>query len=120
MARETTLTPLSNEGSAREVGRPAVAGGGPKNNPVLDAKTAPLQVQLQKEAIGAERLEPGAATKNWFYAGTKQQESTVDLENVGVRSQFSLGQSAAVDGVGVRHRQIVKDYFTALNQGIHP
>jgi hypothetical protein len=119
MGREAALTQPSHEASAGEGGRPALAGGEAKNNAVLDIKTAPLQVQLQKEAIGAEQLEPGAA-KNWFYAGTRQRESGVGFENVSVRSEFTLGQSEAVDGVAVRHRQIVKDYFTVSNQSTHP
>lgn len=121
IARETAVMAPNNEASGREVGRAAAAGGEAQNDAVLKAKTAPLQVQLQPKAIGAQQPESGETTaKDWFYAGTRQQKSRVDFENAGARSEFSLGRSAALDGVAVRHRRIVKDYFTTLNQSTHP
>ena len=95
--------------------------GDAQSDPVLGAKVAPLAVQLRQEAIGAEGQESAnTAPKTWFYAETKQQQSNVDLENVAARSEFTLGQSAALEGVAVRHRQIVKEYFMALHQGARP
>jgi hypothetical protein len=121
VAPETSVVAPDNGASGREAGHPAAAGGGAQNDAVLKAKIVPLQVQLQPKAIGAQRPESDeAVAKNWFYAATREQRSAVDFDNVAARSAFSLGQSTALDGVAVRHRQIVKDYFTALNQSTHP
>ena len=103
--------------SGREGSKTGAVTGDAQSDAVLGAKVAPLAVQLRQEAIDPEGQEAVTAPKSWFYAETKQQQSNIDLENVSARSEFTLGQSAALEGVAVRHRQIVKEYFMALHQG---
>jgi hypothetical protein len=107
--------------SGREGSKAGAATGDAQSDPVVGAKVAPLTVQLRQEAIGADARESAnTAPKTWFYAETKQQQSKVRLENVGARSEFSLGQSTVLEGVAVRHQRIVKEYFMALHQGALP
>ena len=111
----------NNNSSGREGSKAGAVTGDAQSDPVVGAKVAPLAVQLQQEAIGADARESAnIAPKTWFYAETKQQQSRVRLENVGARSEFSLGQSTALEGVAVRHQRIVKEYFMALHQGALP
>jgi hypothetical protein len=111
----------NNNSSGREGSKAGAVTGDAQSDPVVGAKVAPLAVQLRQEAIGADARESAnTAPKTWFYAETKQQQSKVRLENVGARSEFSLGQSTALEGVAVRHQRIVKEYFMALHQGALP
>jgi hypothetical protein len=41
----------------------------------------------------------------------------LDYQGVGARSSFALGQSTGPEGISIRHRQIVKDYFMTLHEG---
>jgi hypothetical protein len=102
----------------REGGKPGAATGDAQSDAVLGAKVAQLAVQLRPETVDAESLS--AATKQWFYAETQKRVSGIELEPVRARSEFTLSQSAPPEGVAVRHRQIVKQYFMALHQGARP
>jgi hypothetical protein len=105
----------------REGTKPGTATGDAQSDAVLGAKVAPLAVQLRRETIGIESPGAGdAAPKEWFYAETQKRASSIELEPVRARSEFVLGQSAALEGVAERHRQIVKQYFMALHQGARP
>jgi hypothetical protein len=115
VARETTASQQqegSKTGSAR---------GDSQADPVLGAKATPLEVQLKQEAIAGQRQEEDkGAAKSWFYTDSQQQKSILGFEDTRARSGFTLGQSTAFDGVSIRHRQIVKDYFMALRQDTPP
>jgi hypothetical protein len=84
---------------------------------VLGKKTTPLAVQLEREGVtGDQREDPEGPPKSWFYAESKEQKSTLDFEGVQARSSSTLGQSSAPEGISIRHRQIVKDYFMNLRE----
>jgi hypothetical protein len=105
----------------REGSKPGAAAGDAQSDAVLGAKVAPLAVRLRQETIDAESLgAPDAVPKEWFYVETQKRASSIELEPARPRSEFTLGQSAALEGVAVRHRQIVKEYFMALHQGARP
>src|SRR5206468_1286455 len=107
--------------SGREGRKAGAVTGDAQSDAVVGAKVAPLAVQLRQEAIGAEGQEAAnTARKTWFYAETKQQQSNVGLESTSAHTEFVLGQSAAPEGVAVRHRQLVKEYFMTLHQGAQP
>ncbi|HTS55140.1 MAG TPA: hypothetical protein VMH26_17855 [Burkholderiales bacterium] len=115
VARETTAS------EQQESSKTGSALGDSRADPVLGAKVTPLAVQLKQEAIAGQRQSEDQGTaKSWFYADSRQQKSTLELEDVRAAARFTLGQSAALDGVSVRHRQIVKDYFTAQRQDAPP
>jgi hypothetical protein len=101
--------PFGHEG-----GKPGAATGNAQSDAVFGAKVAPLAVQLRPETVHAE--SPDAAPKQWFYAETPRNASSIGLEAVKAGSEFTLGQSVAPMGVDIRHREIVKDYFMALHQ----
>jgi len=56
------------------------------------------------------------AGAGWFYTESRQQAATVGFEDVRAPARSALGQSAALDAVSIRHRRMVKDYFTATRQ----
>jgi len=119
--QQSGLSASHDNSSGREGSKAGAVTGDAQSDPVIGAKVAPLAVQLQQEAAGVDgRESANTAPKTWFYAGTKQEQSKVRLENVAARSEFSLGQSTALEGVAVRHQRIVKEYFMALHQGALP
>jgi len=84
----------------------------------LGNRVTPLGVQLKKEAVpNPEPEDQQDAAKNWFYTESKEQKSVVELREVQARESFAQAQSGAAEGVSVRHRQIVKDYFMQLREG---
>ncbi len=84
----------------------------------LGSKVTPLGVQLKKEAVpNPEPEDQQDAAKNWFYTESKEQKSVVELREVQARESFAQAQSGAAEGISVRHRQIVKDYFMHLREG---
>jgi hypothetical protein len=83
----------------------------------LGSKATTLGVQLHKEVVpNRDPEDQQAAARNWFYAESKEQKSTVDLREVEARERFSQAQSGSAEGISVRHRQIVKDYFMHLHE----
>jgi hypothetical protein len=119
--QQASMNGLNSSAFGREGGEPGAATGDAQSDAVLGAKVAPLAVKLRQETIDAESLDAAnAAPKEWFYAETQKRASSIDLEPARSRSEFTLGQSAALEGVAIRHRQIVKEYFMALHQGARP
>jgi hypothetical protein len=121
MFRTTAVARETSASEQQEGSKTGSALGDSRADPVLGAKATPLEVQLKQEAIATSRQEDDkSAAKSWFYADSQQQTSIVGLDDVRARSGFTLGQSTALDGVSIRHRQIVKDYFTGLRQDAAP
>lgn len=118
--QQTGINGPDGNPSGHEGSKPGAATGDAQSDAVLGEKVAPLAAQLRQEAIDAEGQGAATAPKSWFYVETKQQQSNIDLENVSARSEFTLAQAAAREGLAVRNRQIVKEYFMALRQGARP
>ena len=74
-------------------------------------------VQLEREGVsGGQAGEP--RTGEELVLHRKQgAEGIGDCEGVQARSRSPLGQSSAPEGISIRHRQIVKDYFMNLREG---
>jgi hypothetical protein len=83
----------------------------------LGSRATPLSVQLSKEAVpNPDPENQQDAAKNWFYAESKEQKSIVELRDMQARDSFAQAQTGATEGVSIRHRQIVKDYFMHLRE----
>ena len=75
-------------------------------------------MQLRQEAVAGDKQEDAeGAPRDWFYTESQEQKSVLDYQGVGPRSRLALGQSNALEGIPIRHRQIVKDYFMTLREG---
>ena len=115
VARETTPS-AQQEGS-----KTGSALGDSRADPVLGAKATSLEVQLKQEAVpDRSRQEDDRAGTGWFYTESRQQAATLGFEGVRAPAQSELGQSGAVDAVSIRHRRMVKNYFTTLRQDPTP
>ncbi|MEO8630514.1 MAG: hypothetical protein ABI612_20815 [Betaproteobacteria bacterium] len=108
----------ANQASQQQEGTKAGSAlGDAPSDPVLGKKTTRLEVQLRKEAMPNEtQSDEESKSKTWFYAESKEQKSMLDTQSVAARGTFAEAQSTAPEGVAVRHRQIVKDYFMQLRQ----
>ena len=115
VARETTPS-AQQEGS-----KSGSALGDSRADSVLGAKATSLEVQLKQEAVLDRPQQDDRAGTGWFYTESRQQAATLGFEDVRAPAQQStLGQSAAVDAVSIRHRRMVKNYFTTLRQDPTP
>jgi hypothetical protein len=109
---------LEKQNSVQQEGsKTGAAMGESKADAALGNRTAPLSVQLKREAVpNSEPDDEQNAPKNWFYAESKEQKSIVELRDVQSRESFGQAQSGSAEGISVRHRQIVKDYFMQLRE----
>jgi len=114
VARETTPS-AQQEGS-----KTGSALGDSRADPVLGAKATSLEVQLKQEAVPDRPQQDERAATGWFYTESRQQAATLGFEEVRAPAQSKLGQSAAVDALSIRHRRMVKNYFTTLRQDPTP
>jgi hypothetical protein len=109
---------LEKQNSIQQEGsKTGAAMGESQADAALGNRTAPLSVQLKREAVpNSEPEDEQNAPKNWFYAESKEQKSVVELRDVQSRDSFGQAQSGSTEGISVRHRQIVKDYFMQLRE----
>lgn len=114
VARETTPS-AQQEGS-----KTGSALGDSRADPVLGAKATSLEVQLKQEAVPDRPQQDDRTGAGWFYTESRQQAATLGFEEVRAPAQSELGQSTAVDAVSIRHRRMVKNYFTTLRQDPTP
>ena len=118
MFRSAAVAQENRPSQQQEGSKTGTALGDSEADPVLGKKVTPLDVQLKREAVTGEQQEDAEGKpKNWYYTESKQQASVVDYQGVGARSSFALGQSTGPEGISIRHRQIVKDYFMTLREG---
>ncbi|HYL18607.1 MAG TPA: hypothetical protein VEV20_07990 [Burkholderiales bacterium] len=118
MFRSAAVAQENRPSQQQEGSKTGAALGDSEADPVLGKKVTPLDVQLKREAVTGEQQEDAEGKpKNWYYTESKQQASVVDYQGVGARSSFALGQSSGPEGISIRHRQIVKDYFMTLREG---
>jgi hypothetical protein len=109
---------LEHKNSVQQEGsKTGAAMGDSQADAPLGSRVAPLGVQLKKESVPNSAPEDAQnAAKNWFYAESKEQQSILELRDVRARESFAQAQSGAAEGISVRHRQIVKDYFMHLRE----
>ena len=63
--------------------------------------------------------KPGEeGSRAWFYTESKEQKSQVQSQDVQARSSYVPAEAADLEGIAIRHRQFVKDYFMTLHEGV--
>ena len=117
MFRSAAVAQEKKASEQQEGSKTGTAMGESQADAPLGRKATPLGVQLKKEAVGGEPEDQQEAAKNWFYAESKEQRSIIELREIESRNSFAQAQSGTAEGISVRHRQIVKDYFMHLREG---
>ncbi len=117
MFRSAAVAQEKKSSAQQEGSKTGAAMGESQADAPLGDKVTPLGVQLEKEAVpNATPEDQQEAAKNWFYSESKEQKSIVELREVQARERFSQTQSEAAEGISIKHRQIVKDYFMHLRE----
>jgi hypothetical protein len=117
MFRAAAVAQEKRASEQQEASKTGAAMGDSQADAPLGSRVTPLSVQLSKEAVpNPEPEDQQDAAKNWFYAESKEQKSIIELRDMQARDSFAQAQTGAAEGVSVRHRQIVKDYFMHLRE----
>ena len=111
VARESMRSP---ESAGAKTGD---AAGESQADPLLGDKTARLDAQLKREVIQQESKPGEEGSQAWFYTESKEQKSQVQSQDVQARSSYAQAETADPEGIAIRHRQFVKDYFMTLHEG---
>jgi len=111
VARESMRSPES------EGAKTGDATGESQADPLLGDKTARLDAQLKREVIQQESKPGEEGSQAWFYTESKEQKSQVQSQDVQARSSYAQAETAGPEGIAIRHRQFVKDYFMTLHEG---
>lgn len=118
MFRSAAVAQESKPSAQQEGSKSGNAMGESEAEPVLGGKTTPLAVQLKREGVAGERQdETGQEGRDWFYTQSKEQRSVLELNDVQARARFAQADTAGGEGISMRHRRIVKDYFINLREG---
>jgi hypothetical protein len=118
MYRSAAVARENKASTEQEGSKTGAAMGESEAEPLIGKKTTPLEVQLRQEAIPNEPEDDAqAAGENWFYSESQEQRSVRELEDVRARASFAQAQTSAPEGISVRHRQMVKDYFMHQHEG---
>ena len=117
MYRAAAVARESKASAQQEGTKAGSAIGDSEAEPVLGSKTTPLEVQLKQEGVTGERADERAeAARSWYYTQSKEQESVLELQQAPARASFAQAEASAGEGISIRHRQIVKDYFMNLRE----
>ncbi|MBI3528974.1 MAG: hypothetical protein HY067_13525 [Betaproteobacteria bacterium] len=79
----------------------------------LDAQLK-LETFLQQDEVGEE--PNGKGDQGWFYSASREQKSTLQIENVRSRASYDREDAITHDRVPVRQKNIVKNYFLNLHE----
>ena len=107
----------SMRSSESEGAKTGDATGESQADPLLGEKTARLDAQLKREVIQQESKPGEEGSQAWFYTESKEQKSQVQSQDVQARSSYAQAETADPEGIAIRHRQFVKDYFMTLHEG---
>ena len=106
--------------TAREGSQTGDASGDSAALPLEGAATRRLDAQLKLETIAQKDdagEEPhGKGDQGWFYSASREQKSTLQIENVRSRASYDREDAITHDRVPVRQRSIVKNYFLNLHE----
>jgi hypothetical protein len=117
MFRSAAVAQEKRASAQQEGSKTGAAMGDSQAEPPLGAKVTPLSAQLERTTVpNPERDDQQETAKNWYYAESKEQKSILELRELQARESFAQAQTGAAEGVSVRHRQIVKDYFMHLRE----
>jgi len=117
MYRSAAVARESKASAQQEGSKVGSAIGDSEAEPVLGNKITPLAVQLRQEGVAGEAADKRAETEtSWYYTQSKQQASVLKLQKAPARASFAQAEASATEGISIRHRQIVKDYFMTLRE----
>jgi hypothetical protein len=106
--------------TAREGSQTGDASGDSAALPLEGAATRRLDAQLKLETIlqkGDAGEEPnGKGDQGWFYSASREQKSTLQIENVRSRAGYDREDAIDRDRVPLRQKNIVKNYFLNLHE----
>jgi len=117
MYRSAAVARESKASAQQEGSKAGSAVGDSEAEPVLGNQVTALAVQLRQEGVAGEPADERAeAATSWYYAQSKQQASVLELQRAPARASFAQAEASAAEGISLRHRQIVKDYFMTLRE----
>ena len=106
--------------SAREGSQTGDASGDSMALPLEGAATRRLDAQLKLETIlqkdDAGEEPNGKGDQGWFYSASREQKSTLQIENVRSRASYDREDAITHDRVPLRQKSIVKNYFLNLHE----
>jgi len=73
-----------------------------------------LETILHKDDVGGE--PSGKGDQGWFYSASREQKSTVQIENARSRASYDREDAITHDRVPLRQKNIVKNYFLNLHE----
>jgi hypothetical protein len=79
----------------------------------LDAQLK-LETILHKDDVGGE--PSGKGDQGWFYSASREQKSTLQMENARSRASYDREDAITHDRVPLRQKNIVKNYFLNLHE----
>jgi hypothetical protein len=118
MFRAAAVAKESARSQESEGAKTGDATGDSQADPLFGDKANRLEAQLRREAIPQESKPGEEGSQAWFYAESKEQKSQVQTQNVQARSSYAQAETAGPEGISIRHRQIVKDYFMSQREGV--
>jgi len=116
MHRAAAVARESKNSPGHEGNRAGSAIGDSEAEPVLGSKITPLEVQLKREGVAGEQEKGAETTRSWYYAPSKEEKSALELQEAPARGSFAQAEAGAGEGISLRHRRIVKDYFMNLRE----
>ena len=117
--RQAAIAREEND-SAREGSQTGDASGDSAALPLEGTATRRLDAQLKRETIPSKDdmgEEPnGKGDPGWFYSASREQKSTLQIENGRARASYDREDAITHDRVPVRQKSIVKNYFLNLHE----
>jgi hypothetical protein len=106
--------------NAREGSQTGDASGDSAALPLEGAATRRLDAQLKLETIlqkyGVGEEPNGKGGQGWFYSASREQKSMLQAEDVRSRASHEREDAVGHEGVPVRQKGIVKNYFLNLHE----
>jgi len=105
-----------NEGQ-RDGGRTGDASGNAQGDPVLGDEVSRPQAKYQLESVKSEDREGQGAGDDVFYAASRQGEAKTQYQAVAPpQYRHAAEEAMSPERIALRHRPIVKRYFTQLRE----
>ncbi|PWT72085.1 MAG: hypothetical protein C5B46_07260 [Proteobacteria bacterium] len=118
MFRSAAVAQANKPSGQQEGSKTGNALGDSEAEAVLGNKITPLAVQLKRESVAGEQDAPSQEGRTWFYAESKEQKSVLESRAVEATSRYAQADTAGGEGIALRHRRIVKDYFIHLHEDV--
>jgi hypothetical protein len=118
MFRSAAVAQANKPSSQQEGSKTGNALGDSEAEAVLGNKITPLAVQLKRESVAGEQDAASQEGRTWFYAQSKEQTSVLESRAVEAKARYAQADTAGGEGIALRHRRIVKDYFIHLHEDV--